>query len=138
MSRGSDSDDSSKKKKKKKSKSKTENKEEKKEEEDLGGNAIFRIQQISTKLSYLLDDLHRTFKPKSVPKIDPQSVFPYPYTSLPTDSPNRLWRSKSTETIKDETETDGSPHRHFSTHCKSPISSPIRHGDHVDRGEGDG
>jgi len=142
---GSESEDSSKKKaaKKKRSKKGKEKKakEEKEEEEDLGGNAIFRIQQISTKLSFLLDDLHRTFKPKSVPKIDPQSVFPYPYTSLPTDSPKRLWRTKPARDIepKPVEEADeplDGPRRHFATHSKSTISSPIRHGDHVDRGAG--
>jgi len=134
---GSDSDDSSKKKKKKKKskKDKTESKEEKEEDDDLGGSAIFKIQQISAKLSYVLDDLHRTFKPKSIPKIDPQSVFPYPYKSLPTDSPKKLWKSKSQE-IEPEHDDMHSPQRHFATHSKSPISSPIRHGDHVDRGAG--
>jgi len=77
------------------------NDEEKEEEEDdVRGSAIFRIQQISSKLSFLLDDLHRTFKPKAVPRIAPDSVFPqYPYRSLPTDSPKRLWRNRKEDTI---------------------------------------
>merc|ERR1719419_260766 len=115
------------KKTKKKSKSKnekeTEEENEEEKEDDFEGSAIFRIQQISSKLSFLLDDLHRTFKPKSVPRIDPQSVFPqYPYRSLPTDSPKLLWKSRRDETARKLT--------------PPPISSPLRHGDHVDRGTG--
>jgi len=93
-----------KKKTKKKSKSKnekeTEDTKQEEKEDDFEGSAIFRIQQISSKLSFLLDDLHRTFKPKAVPRIAPDSVFPqYPYRSLPTDSPKRLWRNRKEDTI---------------------------------------
>jgi len=122
---GSDTDDSpSTKKNKKKNNNKD---DEKKDEEDNGSNAIYKIQQISSKLSWLLDDLHKTFKPKSVPKIDPKNVFPYQYTSIPQHSP----QSKH---YHDDTNRE---HQiHIKSHHKSPISSPIRHGDSVDRGAG--
>ena len=124
----------SKKKKKKKGKG-----DEKKEEEDI--NTIYKIQQISSKLSWLLDDLHKTFKPKSVPKIDPKNVFPYPYEPVPQDSPSTLkknyrYNHEYLNDIQHKTENEDHLKVHFATHNKSPISSPIRHGNEVDRGVG--
>ena len=134
------SDDSSSDKKKKKKKKKGKDDEKKDEEDDV--NTIYKIQQISSKLSWLLDDLHKTFKPKSVPKINPKDVFPYPYTSLPQQSPeSKKYYKYNHQYINDlqnenKNEQDQDPKVHFSTHNKSPISSPIRHGNEVDRGVG--
>eukprot|EP00485_Elphidium_margaritaceum_P003405 CAMPEP_0202695726 /NCGR_PEP_ID=MMETSP1385-20130828/9250_1 /ASSEMBLY_ACC=CAM_ASM_000861 /TAXON_ID=933848 /ORGANISM="Elphidium margaritaceum" /LENGTH=453 /DNA_ID=CAMNT_0049351803 /DNA_START=59 /DNA_END=1420 /DNA_ORIENTATION=- len=116
----SDSDASSSKKKTKKKNKKAKAEEEKKEDENNSVPAVFKIQQISSRLSWLLDDLHRTFKPKSVPKLDPQQVFPYPYTPLSQQSPNSSLKAVPST----------------STNPKSPISSPVRHGNAVDRGSG--
>jgi len=136
----SDSDDSSSSKKKKKKKGKKSNAdEEKKDAEDLGPSAIFRIQQISSKLSFLLDDLHKTFKPKSVPKIDPKTVFPYPYAVIPQTSPQRGYnRHPLISDIGRHSAEQEEPltQIHSAAHPKSPISSPLRHGNSVDRGAG--
>ena len=118
------------KKKKKKKKGKD---DEKKEEEDV--NTIYKIQQISSKLSWLLDDLHKTFKPKSVPKIDPKNVFPYPYQPVPQQSPSKL-KDNYRYNHQYINDVQHNPKIHFATHNKSPISSPIRHGNEVDRGVG--
>merc|ERR1712129_506853 len=136
---GSESESASSSKKGKKKKSKKNKKNGAKEEEyaDDGISSIYKIKQISSKLSYLLDDLHKTFKPKSVPQIDPNTVFPYPCTSLlppyvykkiPQDSPKSKYdhlRNRNTETNELLQEP-----------LKSPISSPIRHGNQVDQGAG--
>merc|ERR1712154_69069 len=100
--------------------------------------------QISSKLSYLLDDLHKTFKPKSVPQIDPKTVFPYPCTSLLppytySQIPQHSPQSKHYHLNNHNTETNDElrqPLVHYGANTKSPISSPIRHGNNVDRGAG--
>eukprot|EP01083_Nonionella_stella_P293374 997672_1 len=120
-SSGSDSDDSSLKKKKKGKNSK--NDEKKDEEDDQPMSTLYKIRQISSKLSWLLDDLHKTFKPKSVPKIDPKDVFPYPYIAIPQFSPSKHYQHNNVIIESNN-------------NLKSPISSPIRHGNAIDRGTG--